>query len=154
MWTWLKCNSEALGAIASIATAIALVFAYFSLRNTEQAVEANLMYDVQKDARQISEELFGNEEIRTYVLATDAGESFPTPIVEQATGLLHRLVRFYASIERLQTYEYIEKTYWAHTQEDICDLLEYPNFRSFWEDTVMAQGAQFRESFKKIGQDC
>jgi hypothetical protein len=78
----------------------------------------------------------------------------PAGTKTKAEGAMHKLVRFYASIERLKSYDYVEDEYWDNTKEDICDLMKYLNFRDFWRTSVAADGAQFRASFKNIGDDC
>jgi hypothetical protein len=84
LWNFLSANAAALGAISSIATALALiatVFALFlaraSLRDTERAVEANLMYQLQSDAREISSEIFSPSEVRDYILARPSPDFSP-----------------------------------------------------------------------------
>lgn len=161
IWPWLKENADPLGAVGSIVTAagligtiVAIVFAWLSLRDTKRAVEANLMYQLQSDAREISNEIFGDQQVREYILARKSGEGVGREAEAKATGMMHKLIRFYASIERLNSYEYVEDEYWKNTKEDICDLMVFPNFRTFWEENVAAEGAQFRPSFKALGDNC
>jgi hypothetical protein len=161
LWKWLKENAEPLAAVGSIVTAlgligtiIALVFAWRSLSATEHAVEANLMYQLQSDARKLSSQIYSSPEIRSYVLGTDDSAKVNDGTKAKAEGMLHELVRFYASIERLNSYEYVEREYWNNTKEDICDLMKFSNFRDFWQANVAAEGAQFRASFKTLGDDC
>ena len=150
-------NEQPLRSIGSIATAVGAIIAAIgiflassNLQNTQRAVEAATVYNIQKDARTLLAGL--DPDVRNYLYETNDNQQHSSQLLQKADQQLTVILQFYSSVYNQHREGIFPDVHWNSFRDEICSFISLPRVKEFWQ-TKVAPGP-YDSQFKDFGNHC
>jgi hypothetical protein len=106
-------------AISGIAAVVAVIGLTMQIDDARKAVEAQTVYSMQKDARELIENVRKNPAVFEYIFKHEDGKTYAPEVVKDAEFEILKLIQFYSAIFNQHRNGVISETYW-----NLGDVLE------------------------------
>lgn len=127
-------------AIASITAVVALGFTVWSIQQNTATVQAQAIYMIQKDAREIAKEFEVNPEVFRRLTAKNLDE-------EQLTNnTVGRLFNYYSSVYHQHRLGTLDDRLWSPFLREIGGFVTFGRARDFW----MKKGKHYDSGFQTL----
>lgn len=133
MRAWLKTNSEAIGSFAAIAGLIVSVLGFgltiWQLSETSEALRASNTYNIQKDARELINEVAARKNV-VALIAGNASEDVRTAALDD----IWKMLNFYLSVYRQAEAGGISSEISKSFGKDFCQFISRKNIPEAWDE--------------------
>lgn len=155
--TFFTSNEKVLTGLAAIATVLALVatvaalvFAGRQIELARKTVEAQTVYQLQKDGRDLLKSLFQNDPpVFDFVFGSGSGNQ---AVAARSDLALTEMIQYFSSVMNQRRDGVIGDMYWTTFDAEMCSIIRRPKVAEFWDRKV--RKGTYSDDFKKWGDEC
>jgi len=157
--TWVDRLLQFAQLLAAAAAAVGLLLTWQQLGETRKAYEqsiatlqANTIYQIQKDGRELLSALTTDRETFRYIFQHNVSQTYAPDVKERADLRIALLLNFYASIVNQREAGAVGNSLWTSFRREFCVFLKNAPVKSLWDSRV-SSGA-YNPAFVREGSTC
>ena len=163
---FLVAKKEEISTLANLASIVgilltvgALVFAGYQLQLTnvqleagKKALEAQTVFNIQGDGRELLRALFEDQDFENYLYTFDSNKTFDDKIVIESNNKIRVLLQFYSTVFNQKRAGAISEKFWGPFGTEICNFARLPAVREYWGKASSA--SSFSSDFRGLLSKC
>jgi hypothetical protein len=135
--------------ISAIAAVVALAGLAYQIYDARKSVEAQLVYSLQKDGREIIENVRKNAEVFEYIFRHADRKTYEARVVADAEFEMMKIIQFYSSLFNQRRNGVISDRYWQSFSREIESFIRRQPVAVFWDARI--RNSDFSEEFRAFG---
>jgi len=133
--------------ISAVGVIAGIFFTGLQIRDSADTASASLVYQIQRDGRDILKTASANAD---YVKCVDLGQECNEDELHRAYNGVRFVLQFYTSVNNQFHMGALEQNYWEAWKGEICSYLQLPSVAAYWSKFA----ARYSNSFQDTVESC